>query len=103
MTTDVLPDDDVLAVAAQRRDRPEAQALLHALAELHATGCRCPGGSGSPTPAPPGRLARTPSSGAVLARVLPWRVGDVSGAGLGVAGTAARRAAVRLAGDDGWC
>ncbi|MEU9510802.1 type I polyketide synthase, partial [Micromonospora sp. NPDC048170] len=35
MTVDVLPDDAALAVAVQRRDRPEAQALLHALAELH--------------------------------------------------------------------
>ncbi|MFG1778108.1 type I polyketide synthase, partial [Micromonospora sp. NPDC049048] len=39
MAADVLPDDDaVLAVAVQRRDRPEAQALLHALAELHVHG-----------------------------------------------------------------
>ncbi|EWM62817.1 type I polyketide synthase [Micromonospora sp. M42] len=39
MTGDVLPDDEaVLAVAVQRRDRPEAQALLHALAELHVHG-----------------------------------------------------------------
>ncbi|MBQ1073093.1 SDR family NAD(P)-dependent oxidoreductase, partial [Micromonospora sp. C31] len=39
MAGDVLPADDaVLAVAVQRRDRPEAQALLHALAELHVHG-----------------------------------------------------------------
>ncbi|MGW4502899.1 SDR family NAD(P)-dependent oxidoreductase, partial [Micromonospora sp. NPDC004336] len=38
MAADVLPDDAALAVAAQRRDRPEAHALLHALAELHAHG-----------------------------------------------------------------
>ncbi|WP_141707640.1 type I polyketide synthase, partial [Micromonospora sp. II] len=39
MTADVLPDDEaVLAVAVQRRDRPEVQALLHALAELHVHG-----------------------------------------------------------------
>ncbi|MBQ1071199.1 acyltransferase domain-containing protein, partial [Micromonospora sp. D75] len=39
MTADLLPDDDgVLAVAVQRRDRPEAHALLHALAELHVHG-----------------------------------------------------------------
>ncbi|MGW4502388.1 type I polyketide synthase, partial [Micromonospora sp. NPDC004336] len=38
MTADVLPGDAVLAVAAQRRDRPEAHALLHALAELHVHG-----------------------------------------------------------------
>ncbi|MEU4776290.1 acyltransferase domain-containing protein, partial [Micromonospora sp. NPDC023644] len=33
MAADVLPDDAVLAVAVQRKDRPEAHALLHALAE----------------------------------------------------------------------
>ncbi|MER5705888.1 SDR family NAD(P)-dependent oxidoreductase, partial [Micromonospora sp. NPDC002296] len=40
MAGDVLPagDDGVLAVAAQRRDRPEAHALLAALAELHVHG-----------------------------------------------------------------
>ncbi|MEV4492452.1 type I polyketide synthase [Micromonospora coxensis] len=39
MTADVLPGDaGVLAVAAQRRDRSEAQALLAALAELHVAG-----------------------------------------------------------------
>ncbi|MFV2116697.1 SDR family NAD(P)-dependent oxidoreductase, partial [Micromonospora sp. LOL_025] len=39
MAADVLPGDDgVLSVAVQRRDRPEAQALLHALAELHVHG-----------------------------------------------------------------
>ncbi|KAB1108678.1 SDR family NAD(P)-dependent oxidoreductase, partial [Micromonospora aurantiaca] len=39
MAADVLPGDDaVLAVAVQRRDRPEAHALLHALAELHVHG-----------------------------------------------------------------
>ncbi|MGK5674963.1 type I polyketide synthase, partial [Micromonospora sp. URMC 106] len=39
MAADILPDDDaVLAVAVQRRDRPEAHALLHALAELHVHG-----------------------------------------------------------------
>uniref|UniRef100_UPI0029FEEBEA type I polyketide synthase n=1 Tax=Micromonospora sp. RTGN7 TaxID=3016526 RepID=UPI0029FEEBEA len=39
MAADILPGDDgALAVAAQRRDRPEAQALLTALAELHVNG-----------------------------------------------------------------
>ncbi|SCL72039.1 Acyl transferase domain-containing protein [Micromonospora citrea] len=39
MTRDALPaSDDVLAVAAQRRDRTEPQALLAALAELHVHG-----------------------------------------------------------------
>ncbi len=39
MNADLLADDEaVLAVAVQRRDRSEAQALLHALAELHVHG-----------------------------------------------------------------
>ncbi|MER5338507.1 SDR family NAD(P)-dependent oxidoreductase, partial [Micromonospora sp. NPDC002717] len=39
MAADILPDDEtVLAVAAQRKDRPETHALLHALAELHVHG-----------------------------------------------------------------
>ncbi|MCT2279164.1 SDR family NAD(P)-dependent oxidoreductase, partial [Micromonospora chalcea] len=39
MNADVLADGEaVLAVAVQRRDRSEAQALLHALAELHVHG-----------------------------------------------------------------
>ncbi|MCX4390253.1 type I polyketide synthase [Micromonospora peucetia] len=39
MTADILPDaDGVLAVAVQRKDRPEPQALLAALAELHVHG-----------------------------------------------------------------
>ncbi|MFI7647995.1 type I polyketide synthase, partial [Micromonospora sp. NPDC049460] len=39
MAADILPDDDaVLAVAAQRKDRPETHALLHALADLHVHG-----------------------------------------------------------------
>nr|WP_229397820.1 type I polyketide synthase [Micromonospora okii] len=39
MTADVLPDGgDTLAVAAQRKDRSEAHALLAALAELHVNG-----------------------------------------------------------------
>ncbi|WP_431894295.1 type I polyketide synthase, partial [Micromonospora haikouensis] len=39
LAADVLPGDEgVLTVAAQRRDRPEATALLAALAELHVNG-----------------------------------------------------------------
>ncbi|MFC5946217.1 acyltransferase domain-containing protein, partial [Micromonospora harpali] len=39
LAADVLPGDEgVLTVAAQRRDRPEATALLSALAELHVNG-----------------------------------------------------------------
>ncbi|EWM62827.1 modular polyketide synthase, partial [Micromonospora sp. M42] len=88
MTPDVLPDDDVLAVAAQRRDRPEAQALLHALAELHVHGLPV---SWREWFADTG-AARVDLPTYAFQRerfwpeVLPWRVGDVSGAGLGVAG-----------------
>ncbi|MEV1056663.1 type I polyketide synthase [Micromonospora chalcea] len=102
MTTDVLPDDDVLAVAAQRRDRPEAQALLHALAELHVHGLPV---SWREWFADTG-AARVDLPTYAFQRerfwpeVLPWRVGDVSGAGLGVAGHPLLGAAVRLAGDD---
>ncbi|MEV0395341.1 type I polyketide synthase [Polymorphospora rubra] len=38
MNADLLPDEDVSSVVVQRRDRPEAHALLHALAELHVHG-----------------------------------------------------------------
>ncbi|MER7420885.1 SDR family NAD(P)-dependent oxidoreductase [Micromonospora peucetia] len=39
MAADILPaDDGVLAVSAQRKDRPEGHALLAALAELHVHG-----------------------------------------------------------------
>ncbi|MFG3422678.1 SDR family NAD(P)-dependent oxidoreductase [Micromonospora sp. NPDC048063] len=39
MAADILPEDDaVLAVAVQRKDRPETHALLHALADLHVHG-----------------------------------------------------------------
>ncbi|MBQ1076696.1 SDR family NAD(P)-dependent oxidoreductase [Micromonospora sp. C31] len=102
MVADVLPDDDVLAVAAQRRDRPEAQALLAALAELHVHGVPVTwrewfAGTGA-------RRVDLPTYAFQRERfwpeALPWRVGDVSGAGLGVAGHPLLGAAVRLAGDD---
>ncbi|MET8912718.1 SDR family NAD(P)-dependent oxidoreductase [Micromonospora sp. NPDC004551] len=39
LTADILPaDEGILAVAAQRRDRPETHALLAALADLHVNG-----------------------------------------------------------------
>ncbi|MFV2116906.1 hypothetical protein ACFHW0_31935, partial [Micromonospora sp. LOL_025] len=39
MAADILPGDDgVLAVAGQRKDRPEAHGLLAGLAELHVHG-----------------------------------------------------------------
>ncbi|MGK5674962.1 type I polyketide synthase [Micromonospora sp. URMC 106] len=103
MTADILPDDDaVLAVAAQRRDRPEAHALLHALAELHVHGVPVTwrqwfADTGA-------RRVDLPTYAFQRERfwpeVVPWRAGDVSGAGLGVAGHPLLGAAVRLAGDD---
>ncbi|SCL14128.1 Acyl transferase domain-containing protein [Micromonospora nigra] len=102
LTADILPDDDVLSVAAQRKDRPEVTALLAALAELHVTGVPVDwaavfagagaGGVDLPTYAFQ-RERFWPEVGS-------WRVGDVSGAGLGVAGHPLLGAAVRLAGDD---
>ncbi|MDT0527723.1 SDR family NAD(P)-dependent oxidoreductase [Micromonospora sp. DSM 115977] len=102
MTADALPDDDVLTVAAQRRDRPQAQALLAALAELHVHGVPVAwqewfADTGA-------RRVELPTYAFQRERfwpeVVPWRVGDVSGAGLGVAGHPLLGAAVRLAGDD---
>ncbi|RLK24969.1 acyl transferase domain-containing protein [Micromonospora sp. M71_S20] len=102
MTADVLPDDDVLTVATQRRDRPQAQALLAALAELHVHGVPVTwqewfADTGA-------RRVDLPTYAFQRERfwpeVVPWRVGDVSGAGLGVAGHPLLGAAVRLAGDD---
>ncbi|WP_232236825.1 type I polyketide synthase [Micromonospora globosa] len=102
MTADALPGDDVLAVAAQRPDRPETQALLHALAELHVHGVPVSwrewfadtGAAQVDLPTYAFQRER------FWPEVLPWRVGDVSGAGLGVAGHPLLGAAVRLAGDD---
>ncbi|MEU4645199.1 SDR family NAD(P)-dependent oxidoreductase, partial [Micromonospora sp. NPDC023814] len=102
MAADILPDDDVLAVAAQRRDRPEAHALLAALAELHVHGVPVAwqewfADTGA-------RRVDLPTYAFQRERfwpeVVPWRVGDVTGAGLGVAGHPLLGAAVRLAGDD---
>ncbi|MFF3242040.1 type I polyketide synthase, partial [Micromonospora sp. NPDC002931] len=102
LTGDILPDDDVLAVAAQRRDRPEAHALLAALGELHVHGVPVTwqawfAGSGA-------ARVDLPTYAFQRERFWPevgsWRVGDVSGAGLGVAGHPLLGAAVRLAGDD---
>nr|WP_229397791.1 type I polyketide synthase [Micromonospora okii] len=103
LTADALPDGDtVLAVAAQRRDRPDAHALLAALAELHVHGVPVDwrpwlAGSGA-------ARVDLPTYAFQRQRFWPevgsWRVGDVSGAGLGVAGHPLLGAAVRLAGDD---
>ncbi|MGW0103626.1 acyltransferase domain-containing protein, partial [Nocardia sp. NPDC003354] len=103
MTADVLPDDEaVLAVAVQRRDRPEAQALLHALAELHVHGMPVTwtqwfADTGA-------RRVDLPTYAFQHQRY--WlgagqtRTADGSGAGLGVAGHPLLGAAVSVAGED---
>ncbi|MGW4502658.1 SDR family NAD(P)-dependent oxidoreductase, partial [Micromonospora sp. NPDC004336] len=101
MTADVLPDDAALAVAAQRRDRPEAHALLHALAELHAHGVPV---SWRQWFADTGaRRVDLPTY--AFHRERYWlppagRSADVSGAGLGVARHPLLGATVSVAGED---
>uniref|UniRef100_UPI003D74827D SDR family NAD(P)-dependent oxidoreductase n=1 Tax=Micromonospora sp. RP3T TaxID=2135446 RepID=UPI003D74827D len=103
LTAEALPDaDGVLTVAAQRRDRPETEALLTALAELHVHGVPV---DWTPWFADTGaRPADLPTYAFQRERFWPdapaWQAGDVSGAGLGVAGHPLLGAAVRLAGDD---
>ncbi|SCF22826.1 polyketide synthase 12, partial [Micromonospora haikouensis] len=103
LTADAVPDGgDVVAVAAQRRDRPEVAGLLAALAELHVHGVSVgwrswfadTGASRVDLPTYAFQRERFwPEAGT-------WQVGDVSAAGLGVAGHPLLGAAVRLAGDD---
>ncbi|MFI2712291.1 type I polyketide synthase [Micromonospora sp. NPDC018662] len=103
LTAEALPDaDGVLTVAAQRRDRPETEALLTALAELHVHGVPV---DWTPWFADTGaRPVDLPTYAFQRERFWPdapgWQAGDVSGAGLGVAGHPLLGAAVRLAGDD---
>ncbi|MFC8906831.1 SDR family NAD(P)-dependent oxidoreductase, partial [Micromonospora sp. NPDC057140] len=103
LTAEALPDDGgVLAVAAQRRDRPEVAGLLTALAELHVNGVPV---AWQPWFADAGASrVDLPTYAFQRERFWPeagtWRVGDVSGVGLGVAGHPLLGAAVRLAGDD---
>ncbi|MFV2116830.1 SDR family NAD(P)-dependent oxidoreductase, partial [Micromonospora sp. LOL_025] len=103
MAADVLPQDDgVLAVAVQRRDRPETQALLHALAELHVHGTPV---SWTQWFAETGaRRVDLPTYAFQHQRYWPAanraRTGDVSGAGLGRTEHPLLGAAVDLAGDD---
>ncbi|MEU4645159.1 type I polyketide synthase, partial [Micromonospora sp. NPDC023814] len=102
MAADILPDDDtVLAVPAQRKDRPEAHALLHALAELHVHGVPVTwrqwfADSGArrvdlPTYAFHRERYWLPPAG---------QSADVSGAGLGVARHPLLGATVSVAGED---
>ncbi|MFF5175152.1 type I polyketide synthase [Micromonospora sp. NPDC000089] len=103
LTAEALPDaDGVLTVAAQRRDRPETEALLAALAELHVHGVPV---DWTPWFADTGAgPVDLPTYAFQRERFWPdapaWQAGDVSGAGLGVAGHPLLGAAVRLAGDD---
>ncbi|SCF46877.1 acyltransferase domain-containing protein, partial [Micromonospora marina] len=103
MAADVLPDDEVvLAVAVQRRDRPEVQALLHALAELHVHGVPVTWQSWfTETGA---RRVDLPTYAFQHQRYWPAanraRTGDVSGVGLGRTGHPLLGATVDLAGDD---
>ncbi|MFG3702737.1 SDR family NAD(P)-dependent oxidoreductase, partial [Micromonospora sp. NPDC047620] len=103
LSGDILPGDDgVLAVAAQRKDRPEAHALLAALGDLHVHGVPVTWQAWfADTSA---AWVDLPTYAFQRERFWPevgsWRVGDVSGAGLGVAGHPLLGAAVRLAGDD---
>ncbi|MGW1062502.1 type I polyketide synthase, partial [Micromonospora rubida] len=102
MAGDILPaGDGVLAVAAQRRDRPEAPALLAALAELHVHGV-------------PVTWAQWFADTGATRVDLPtyafqhqryWlspvgQAADVSGAGLGVARHPLLGATVSVAGED---
>ncbi len=104
MAADVLlpGDGDVLAVAAQRRDRSEVSALLAALSELHVNGVAVTwpqwfAGNGA-------RRVDLPTYAFQHQRYWPAtgrpRVGNVSGAGLGDAEHPLLGAAVDLAGDD---
>ncbi|MEH1102923.1 type I polyketide synthase, partial [Micromonospora sp. CPCC 205561] len=103
MAADVLPTDDaVLAVAVQRRDRPEAHALLHALADLHVHGVPV---TWTQWFAETGaRRVDLPTYAFQHQRYWPAanraRTGDVSGAGLGRTEHPLLGAAVDLAGDD---
>ncbi|OON31195.1 type I polyketide synthase, partial [Micromonospora sp. Rc5] len=103
LTADAVPDGgDVVAVAAQRRDRPEVSGLLAALAELHVNGVSV---GWRPWFADTGASrVDLPTYAFQRERFWPeagtWQVGDVSAAGLGVAGHPLLGAAVRLAGDD---
>ncbi|MEU4595422.1 type I polyketide synthase, partial [Micromonospora aurantiaca (nom. illeg.)] len=92
----------VLAVAVQRRDRPEAHALLHALAELHVHGMPV---TWTQWFAETGaRRVDLPTYAFQHQRYWPTagraRTGDVSGAGLGRTGHPLLGATVDLAGDD---
>ncbi|WP_344143379.1 type I polyketide synthase, partial [Polymorphospora rubra] len=103
MNGELLTGDDTVAVATLRKDRPEAHALLHALAELHVHGVPV---TWQNWYANAGAVrVELPTYAFARERFWPevasWQIGDVSGAGLGVAGHPLLGAAVRLADGDG--
>ncbi|MEV0331095.1 type I polyketide synthase, partial [Micromonospora echinospora] len=103
MAADVLPGDgDVLAVAVQRRDRPEVSALLAALGELHVNGVAVTwsqwfAGVGARRVDLPTYAFQHQPYWLGIGRA---RAGDVTGAGLGMAGHPLLGAAVTVAGED---
>ncbi|MFC5945725.1 SDR family NAD(P)-dependent oxidoreductase, partial [Micromonospora harpali] len=103
MAADVLPGDEgVLTVAAQRRDRPAARALLAALGELHVHGVPVTWTQWYAGTEP--QRVDLPTYAFQHERY--WlgigraRAGDVTGAGLGAAGHPLLGAAVTVAGED---
>ncbi|MFI6231772.1 type I polyketide synthase, partial [Micromonospora echinospora] len=103
MAGDVLPGDgDVLAVAVQRRDRPEVSGLLAALGELHVNGVAVTwpqwfAGAGAQRVDLPTYAFQHQPYWLGIGRA---RAGDVTGAGLGMAGHPLLGAAVTVAGED---
>ncbi|MER7272776.1 type I polyketide synthase, partial [Micromonospora carbonacea] len=103
LAADVLAGDEgVLAVAAQRRDRPAARALLAALGELHVHGVPVTwtqwyAGTDPQRVDLPTYAFQHERYWLGIGRA---RAGDVTGAGLGAAGHPLLGAAVTVAGED---
>ncbi|MFI6825440.1 SDR family NAD(P)-dependent oxidoreductase, partial [Micromonospora sp. NPDC050187] len=103
MAGDVLPGDgDVLAVAVQRRDRSEVPGLLAALGQLHVDGVTVTWpqwftGAGARRVDLPTYAFQHQRYWLGIGRA---RTGDVTGAGLGMAGHPLLGAAVTVAGED---
>ncbi|MFB9547795.1 acyltransferase domain-containing protein, partial [Micromonospora sagamiensis] len=103
MAADVLPGDgDVLAVAVQRRDRSEVPGLLAALGQMHVHGVAVSwqewfAGAGARRVDLPTYAFQHQRYWLGIGRA---RAGDVTGAGLGMAGHPLLGAAVTVAGED---
>ncbi|BCJ69234.1 hypothetical protein Prubr_62550 [Polymorphospora rubra] len=101
MNADLLPDEDVSSVATLRKDRAEAHALLHALAELHVHGIPVTWTQWYTDAG--ARRVELPTYVFEHQRFWPApgrpRLGDVTGAGLGLADHPLLGASVDLAGD----